>query len=343
VKPPRAAAVLGSAVVLAAAIMFPLLTSNEYILHVAIVVLLYVVLTSSLNLILGYVGQFAVCHAAFYGIGAYTSALLVLKLGMPFWVSWLVAILFTGFWALVIGYPALRLRGAYLAICTFAFAELVRLCLENWDSVTNGTDGIIITYRLEAIPLPFGRQIAFETRTDFYFLALGLAVLTCAIIVAIVRSRIGRVLVAIREDEILVLAAGYNVMHYKVFAFFVSALFAGLAGGFYAPYMTFILPSNYDFDEVIFMIVVTIVGGRATIAGPLIGSAFLVSLPYLLDVNATLRMIAYGAILVVTILYFPEGVVGLLRRPRGPDRRRAGTEGASPFARASNSAPGTRA
>jgi branched-chain amino acid transport system permease protein len=199
--------------------------------------------------------------------------------------------------------------------------------LESWDSLTNGTDGIIITYRPEPIPLPFGGQVAFETRTDFYFLALALAVLTCMLIIAIVRSRIGRVLIAIREDEILVLAAGYNVMRYKVFAFFVSALFAGLAGGFYAPYMTFILPNNYEFDEMIFMIVVTIVGGRATVAGPLLGCALLVSFPYLLDVNATLRMVAYGAILVGTILYFPEGIVGVLKRLRTPDRSRIGTGG----------------
>lgn len=298
---------------LVAGALFPWLFPSDYLIHLGSLVCIYVVLTSSLNLIIGYTGQFAVAHAAFYGVGAYASVLLVTRLGVPFWPAAAVAVLLAGLLALVIGLLTLRLKGAYLAICTFAFSELFRLTLDNWVSLTNGANGIIVRFTVPGIVLPGLPVWPFDSRRSFYYLFLLLAGATVALIHRIVASDVGRVLQAIRQDEVLAVTAGFPTRRYKILAFVTGSMLAGVAGALYAPYLSFIAPDLFDINETIYILMIVMIGGIRTIAGPLWGSILLVSLPQLLEIKPFVRMIVYGVILIVIMVRLPGGLSQLAR------------------------------
>jgi branched-chain amino acid transport system permease protein len=267
----------------------------------------YVVLTSSLNLIVGYTGQFAVAHASFYGIGAYGAVLLATRVGVPYWAASGAAVLLAGLCAWGIGISTLHLKGAYLAICTFAFSELFRLTLDNWGSLTNGANGIIVRV-IPTVGIPGVFVWSLDSRRRFYYLFWLLALGTVWLVARLVASETGRVLKAIRQDELLTLAAGFPARRYKVFAFVLGSMLAAIAGAVYAPYISFIAPDLFDVNETVYIMMIMMIGGIRTIWGPVWGSVLLVSLPQVLEIKPFVRMIVYGVILIVIMVRLPGGL-----------------------------------
>jgi branched-chain amino acid transport system permease protein len=306
----------------AAGTAYPWLFVGDYMLHLGILVCLYIILTSSLNLIIGYSGQFAVAHASFYGVGAYGAVLLVTRLGLHYWLSWLLAVLLAGLCALVIGFSTLRLKGAYLAICTFAFSELFRLTLDNWTTLTNGANGIIVRFVPTGPGLPGLPAWSFDSRYRYYYLFWALAASTVWLVWRLVTSGTGRVLKAIRQDETLALTLGFPTMRYKLFAFVAGSMLAAMAGATYAPYISFIAPDLFDINETVYIMMIMMIGGIRTIAGPIWGSILLVSLPQILGIEPFVRMIVYGLILIVIMIRLPGGLSQLAAQiPRAVSRR----------------------
>ena len=286
----------------------------EYLLHILILIGIYVILAESLNLIVGYTGLLSIAHAAFYGIGAYVAALMALKLNSPFLINIICATIISGLLGGLVGIPSLRIKDHYFVIATFAFQVIAFNILNNWVSFTGGPMG------LPGIPQPiiFGWKVS--SHLNFLLLVGVFAVLTCWICHRIVKSPFGRVLMAIREDEIFTLAAGKNVAVYKVTVFVIGSGMAAIAGALYAHYISFIDPTSFTVMESIFIISIVIIGGAGSLWGPVIGAVVLVTLPELLrfiglpsSVAANIRQILYGGLLVAFMMWRPQGLVGKFR------------------------------
>ncbi|MBL0918556.1 MAG: branched-chain amino acid ABC transporter permease [Hydrogenophaga sp.] len=266
-------------------------------------------LAISLNIVMGYAGQFAMSHAAFYGIGAYVSALLVTSFGVNFWLAIPLAMLFAGVLSALIGYPALRYTGGvHLALLTFAFGELARLVVANWHSVTGGPMGLRVMYSPPAL---FGMD--FSSGRGLYGLAVGMLLVCLLVSLLIARSRFGRGLIAVREDETLASFLGINVVGYKLTAYVISSMLAAMVGCAYAPIMSFISPELLNAHETISLIGVLILGGIGTVAGPIIGTLIFFGLPEMLRVTNLYRMVILGVIIVLVVLFMPKGIAGVMR------------------------------
>ncbi|MCT4563196.1 MAG: branched-chain amino acid ABC transporter permease [Maledivibacter sp.] len=283
----------------------PYIVPSQYILRIIIMIGVYTILSLSLGLVTGYTGQVSLGHAAFYAIGAYVSALLSVNYGLSFFITAPVAAIVTALCGLLLGLPILRLSGTYLAITTLGFCEVVRMVLLNWENVTNGPLGI------SRIPKPslFGMDLTLYNN-GLYYLMLAFLVLTTLVMLAIVKSKMGRALVAIREDEMAATMMGVKTTVYKVAAFVIAAFFSGLAGAFYAHMIRFIDPNTFTFDTSILILSIVILGGMGTINGMFLGSAILVSFPEVLRFLQEYRFIVYGAVLVVMMRYRPQGILG---------------------------------
>ena len=290
-------------VVLIFALTAPLYITKAYNVHLLVLCAIYVGLASSLNLILGYAGLFSLAHAAFFGMGAYTSAILVGKLGLPIWVGFACSGFIAAIFGLLIAYPSLKLRGDYLAIVTLGFGQIVRLFELNEQWLTNGAMGIT------AIPKPtlFGEKFG---KVQFYYLALLICLLIVFIVYRIAHSRIGRALIAIREDDLAAMAIGINVRSFKMLSFGVGCWAAGLMGSVYAHYITFVAPDQYTFQISVNIFIMVVVGGMGTTMGPVIGACILTLLPELLRGIGDYRMLIYGLLLVVCMIFRPQGVLG---------------------------------
>ena len=285
-----------------------------YLLHILIISGIYIILTLSLNLIVGFTGLPALGHGAFFCVGAYTSALLALRVGLSPWIGLMIGACIAALSGIIVGFPALRLKGDYLALSTFGSAVIVYSVAKNWVSLTKGPMG------LPAIP-PF-RIFRFPLDSTISYLALVTAFASLTIMVTrrIVNSPFGRVLRSIREDEIAAEALGKNVTRYKLSAFAIGALSAGIAGSLYAHYITFIDPSSFTVIESITILLMVIFGGMGSITGSAIGGATLVIFPELLrflgmpsSVAAQTRQIIYGLLLVVLMVKRPQGLIGAYR------------------------------
>ena len=283
----------------------------DYLLHILILVCLYGILSISLNLIAGYAGLVSIAHAAFYGLGAYVVALMSLKLGSPFAVNIVCACAVSGLLGVVVGIPSLRIRDDYFVIATFAFQVIAFSLFNNWVSLTGGPMG------LPGIPPPVVFGLELSSPFAFLVLAASGCLLTIGISRLVVKSAFGRVLKAIREDEVFTQAAGKNVAAFKVLVFMIGACLAGLAGGLYACYISFIDPTSFTVMESIFIISVVIIGGAGNLWGSVLGAAVLVILPEALrflglpsSVAANVRQILYGSLLVVFMLWRPQGLIG---------------------------------
>ena len=283
----------------------------EYLLHILILIGIYVILSVSLNLIAGFAGLISIAHAAFYGVGAYVVALMALKLHSPFLANIVCAVLLSGLLGALVGFPSLRIRDDYFVIATFAFQVITFSVLNNWVSFTGGPMG------LPGIPQPnlFGWQIS--SHLEFLFLIACFCALTLWVVRRIVRSPFGRVLRAIREDEVFAQSLGKNVAVYKVLVFVIGAGIAAVAGSMYAYYISFIDPTSFTVMESIFIISIVIIGGAGSLWGSVIGAAVLVTLPELLRfiglpsaVAANIRQILYGGLLVAFMMFRPQGFVG---------------------------------
>ena len=290
----------------------PRFFSLDYYLHMFVMSEIYAVLAMSLALIVGFSGQVSMGHAAFYGVGAYASALISLKSGLPFWVTIWCAGAVAGLLSFVIGKMVLRLRGHFLAITTAFFGVLVTLILNNWIDLTNGPMGVPGIPRPSPISLP-GLTLSFETRADYYYLGLVFVGLVAFLLYRLVNSRIGNALIAIRENEELARSIGVDAMAYKVFAFTLGGALAGMAGSFYAHYILFISPVTFTIAESINLLVMIIFGGMTTLFGPVFGAVALTLLPEFLRMAGSLRLVIYGVALVIFIIWLPLGVWGTIK------------------------------
>ncbi|QUH25611.1 branched-chain amino acid ABC transporter permease [Serpentinicella alkaliphila] len=265
---------------------------------------IYMVLAMSLNLITGITGQLSLGHAAFYGIGAYTSALLSIRLGFGFLITALLGGIFTAIIASILGAATLKLQGAYLAIVTLGFSEIVRIILLNWMSLTRGPMGIT------GIPRPKILNYQINSSSDYYYLILIIVVVTYISMNRIIDSRLGRAFRAIKEDDLAAQSMGINVLRYKIMAFTISAFYAGIAGSFYAHYVTYIDPQSFTFGESIQILSMVVLGGLGSMQGVMLGASILVFAPELMRSLAQYRMIIYGGILSIMMIVRPEGILG---------------------------------
>lgn len=308
----------------ALALVLPLLIDVKYYIHLAVLAMVWAIVAQGANFIQGYTGYVSIVQGGFMGVGAYASALMSMRLGLPVWASLLVAPLLTGVVALIAGYPSLRVKGHYFAIVTMAYNMVIFIVLINATEITGGESG------LSRIPVPPGFSIGgftidFSNRAHYYYLALAALLLTSLVAAWLVRSRVGRTWKAIRQNESYAEALGISCARYKLSAFIASALYAGFAGGLYAHYVGFINPSPFSVDASMNAILAVILGGSGTLAGPILGAGLVVALPEVLRVAETFRFIAYGVLLIVAMIFFPRGLVpmagNLFARLRGGARR----------------------
>jgi branched-chain amino acid transport system permease protein len=304
---------------LAALIFVPVYGSSRYLIYIGTLIALQAALATSLNLIVGYAGQFAMSHAAFYGFGAYASAILVNSAGLSFWWSIPAAMLAAAAIAAIIGYPALRYTGGvYLALITFAFGELARLTAANWQDVTGGPMGMRVTYSPEPL---FG--VSFASGRGMYWIAVAMLLISLAVVFFVQRSRFGRALIAVREDEVLASFLGIDVMRHKLMAYVISSALAAMVGTLYAPVMSFISPDLLSVQETISLIGVVILGGAGTLAGPIVGTFVFLGIPEILRIESLYRLIVLGVVIVLVVLVMPQGIVGVANRLLNRWRRAA--------------------
>lgn len=283
----------------------------EYILHILVLVGIYTVLAVSLDLLAGHTGLLSIAHASFYGLGAYTTALLAVHFGAPFLVGVLAGMAVAALVSFVVSLPSLRLHDEYFVIATFGFQMILFSIFNNWMDLTRGPLGI------PGIPHPsvFGWKI--QSHLGFVVLASIFAAFAYVIVGRLTTSPFGRVLRAIREEEPFAQSLGKNTFRFKVIAFAVSAALAASAGSLYAHYITYIDPTSFTVMESILVISMVIIGGAGSPWGPLIGAVVLVTLPEALRFvglpsapAANLRQVFYGALLVIMMMVRPRGLVG---------------------------------
>lgn len=307
----RAAAV---AVVLLLMLAPPLVTSNQFLLHLGITVLLWTLLGASWNLLGGFGGQVSFGHATFFGVGAYATMILYLRLGLAPWYGMVLGGVAAVAVSLPIGLICFRLRGPYFSLSTLAVAEIVRLIALNWEALTNGPVGLLIT----TLPrVAFGaRAINWESKVPFYYIIAALAVLAMAATRRLSRARLGAYLLAIREDEDAAEAVGIDTVRAKVLTLALSAFFTGLAGGFYGLYFRYVDPDAvFPIALSVEMVFIAVVGGLATVIGPVIGAVFLTTIGELFRERFLVgHLIFYGLFMMLAIRFLPEGIWGGARR-----------------------------
>ena len=295
---------------LAAVAVIPLVFPSPFLVHLMIMVLMWTILGASWNILGGFGGQVSFGHSTFLGAGAYTTMILFLKLGISPWYGIFLGGLMAVLISLPIGFICFRLRGPYFSLSTLAVAEIVRLVALNWESLTAGPVGLLITH-LPAVSL-FGKAVNWESKLPFYYIAAFLAAGSVAITYTVARTRIGAYLLALREDIDSAESVGINTVQARVVALSLSAFLAGIAGGFYAMYLRYIDPDAvFSIGLSVEMVFIAVVGGLATTAGPFIGAIFLVTLGEMFREHfLTGHLIFYGFFMMVAIRYMPDGIWG---------------------------------
>src|SRR3984893_4300676 len=292
------------AVVVGLAMLVPLY-NDDYVTSIGVSVLTFAMLGLGLNIVVGYAGLLDLGYAAFFAIGAYTTAIMTVKLGFNFWTTLLPAIAFAGIAGAILGYPTLRLRSDYLAIVTLGFGDIVRILFTNWDYV-DGPNGVW------NIPTPpfFG----FENSPDFpyqtYFYVIGLVLVMIALVFArnLSLSRLGRGWVAVREDEYAAEAVGVPTLNLKLLAYTMGGMWAGLAGAFFAARVSAINPSSFTFVLSSQVLILIIIGGLGSLGGVILGSTVVVGLPEVLRGMQQTRFLFFAALLILIMLFRPQGI-----------------------------------
>lgn len=289
----------------------------DYVLHILILVAIYGILATSLNLVVGYTGLLSLCQAAFYGLGAYTSALTGIYLNVPFIGGVLMASAVAGGFSIVVSLATSRLRDDFFAIATFGFQFIIWNLFNNWIALTRGPMGVPGVSRPEI----FG--YALEGPLPYLFLTVIFLLVAQVVSFRIVNSPFGQVLVSIREDESLAEMLGKPLAGFKVKIIAVSAIMAGVAGSVYAHYVTYVSPASFTVMESILILSMVIIGGTGSMRGPLLGAMVLITLPEILrflgmpsDLAANMRQVLYGGSLVAIALYRPQGLMGTYRFSR---------------------------
>jgi len=306
---------------IALAIMLPIAIRSNYLLHIMVMTEIYVILALSLNLVLGYAGLLSLAPPAFFGIGAYTSALLALRLNLPFWISLSAAGVAGLLFAAAIGIPSLRLSRHSFVIVTLSFTLLAQLVATKWTDLTRGAMG------LPGIPTATFFGIPITGKVAWYYLVLGMTLTSLGFFTLLVRSRLGRAILTVREDEILAQAAGIHTWRVKLYTFAISGLLGGVAGSCYAHYITFIDPAVFDFYYMENLLIMVILGGAGTVWGVVAGVAIFNVVPEVLRIHPELRTFLYGIVLLVAISVAPGGLAGWVRDRRARQNRQSPQEG----------------
>jgi len=293
----------------------PSFTRNEYVLALGVSFATFAVLSGGLNLVYGYAGLLSFAQVGFFGVGAYAAALLVTDANWPVWAGALAGAVLAALMGLGVGYSSLRLSRHAFAIVTLSFALLCMIVSRDWVSLTRGAMGIP-GLAVPQFSFPGGLSWRLNKPADFYYLLLGLAVACQAVIYAVVTSRIGRALKAVKMNEPLAQSQGINPLRYKLMAVTLSAFMTGLMGGFFVFYLTIVDPSIFDFYYTETMLIMVILGGAGSFWGVLFSSAILTLLPDMLRFTTDLRMVLYGFILILAMLVFPGGIGGWFERRR---------------------------
>lgn len=285
-------------------LIFPLLSSNNYIKSILIRTMIFGVLASALNLMNGYSGMFCLGIAGMMCIGAYVEAILATRFGLSFWLLLPVAGFASAIFGVLVSLPAIRLKGIYFSIITMGFSELVRLLAQNWTSLTGGAMGI------KNIPVPTFFGIRLSTLTHYYYIIFGILILCLISIYNLMRSRLGRAWLSIREDETAARSLGVNLLKYKALNFFVAAFWAGVAGAFMAPYYRYIAADMFTAKESFDVLSMLIIGGQGTLVGPLIGSMVSSVLSEGLRPFGDWRFVVYSLLILLTMWLRPQGIAG---------------------------------
>lgn len=296
--------------ILAASIAFPFIfQGNTYVLYFACLTGIYMIVAIGLDFLIGYTGQISLGHAALFAIGAYSSALLTLDLGLSFWIALPLSGAITGAAGFVLGMSALRLSGLYLAIATLGLGEAVPQILLKWDSLTNGYNGL-------KPARPEIGSFVFDTEFKLYFLILAVILLVLFVTNNLLRSKVGRAFVASRDSEAGAEAMGISLAKYRIMAFVLSATLAGIAGSLYAHVVGFISPSDFHGWMSLVFLCMVFVGGVASIPGALLGAAFMTVIPQVFAGSKSFSGILFGCALLIIILFFPKGLAGIFAAVR---------------------------
>lgn len=301
----------------------PLIIKQSFIIYLLSLSAIYTIVGVSLVLLLGYSGQISIGHAAFLGIGAYISALLTIKAGLSFWPALLLAGIGTGIIGFLIGLPALRLHGHYLAIATLGFGVIVPQVLLKWEGLTKGFKGLLP-------PKPTIATFVFDTDVSLYYLNLVITVILVGIAYNILRSKTGRALVALKDNELAAQALGVSIAKYRVLAFTISAFYTGVAGSLYAHSVGFISPFDFNIWLSFNFLAMVVIGGLASIEGGVYGALFVVLVPALFGRIKDMPQLIFGACLFLVIFLMPIGILGI---------RKKLTELVLPFGRKVTAAP----
>ncbi len=285
--------------------LIPLVDQNTYHLDVLTSVGIYVLLAMGLNVAVGLTGLLNLGYAAFFGIGAYAYALANLHWGWPFWMGLPLAGLVSMLFGFLIGMPSIRVRGDYLAITTLGFGEITRIAFNNLDAWTGGPNGLLGIAR----PVFFGYKFSVNP-TPYFYLVLVLIALTAFLLFRLCDSKIGRALVAIREDELAASCMGVPALHVKLVAFGISSFIAGIAGAVFASKQTIVTPDSFDFVLSVLLLAMVVLGGMGNIWGAALGALALGVLPELLRGFATYRMLIFGGLMILMMIFRPQGLLG---------------------------------
>jgi branched-chain amino acid transport system permease protein len=292
------------------ALAFPFIFSS-YQTNIMTTALIYVMLGLGLNIVVGLAGLLNLGYVAFYAVGAYSYALLNHHFGLGFWSALPLGALLSAFFAILLGFPVLRLRGDYLAIVTLGFGEIIRLILENWNAFSFGPSGI------SNIPRPglFGIALSIHEATVYlYFLMIALCLFTIFVVKRLRDSRIGRAWVALREDEVACEAMGIDKTWTKLTAFVLGAIWAGMGGVIFAAKTTFINPASFTFLESAMILSIVVLGGMGSILGVILGAFLLILTPEYLRALGAYRMLLFGTTMVLMMIFRPQGIVTNIRR-----------------------------
>jgi branched-chain amino acid transport system permease protein len=293
--------------------LLPVLIPDIYIVHLLVMTIIYTIVALSLDIIIGQMGQFSFGHQVFFGLGSYTTAILITRFSVPLWVSIFAGIALPGLSGMIIGLIALkRARGFFLGIITLAIVKLVSLLVYGWSSLTKGSYGVANVPPI-SISLSDWFTIEFDTECKFYYFVLATLILVIYLIQAGMRSRIGRAVTAIRENEDLAKSIGVNTYQSYVVAFTFACAVAGLAGVCYAHYMRLASPKLLDHETMLWLLIIVIVGGSRSFTGIMIGSFIYVFLPEYLAFAESYRMVVISVILLLCILIMRKGIVPTLK------------------------------
>ncbi len=300
-------------VALVAVVVAPWIVTDPFYTHLMIMALMWTLLGASWNIVGGFAGQISFGHSAFLGTGAYTTMILYLNMGIAPWYGIVLGGLVAAIIALPIGLICFRLRGPYFALSTLAVAEIIRLVALNWESLTSGPVGLLIT-TLPPVTVA-GAALNWESKTPFYYIIAALSIGSLMATSIMARSRLGAYLLAVRDDIDCAEAIGINTVQVRVSALALSAFLAGVGGGYYAMYLRYIDPDAvFSISLSVEMVFIAVVGGLTTVMGPLIGALFLVSLGETFRTYIpTGHLIFYGLFMMLAIRYMPEGIWGRLR------------------------------